>query len=291
MITEENQNSEYNKLYHEKCQELQIEKDKNNYNTVIINTMQSNKNIGEKDEILLILKLHNLNHFKKYQELNLIFGEEANEGIIIIDMETKKELDIFHLSKAKSCFKADIIIKMVKTNNIYNCSIKSKKGANPTILNHTPRNAKVFSKEGILGDKLECLDQIINEYIDKRNQQIIGEDIHLIELDSIKNIEVENNFIEVLGYFMFEGTGKGESQEKANSILSIEENNEIHFIKCITKEEKKNYIQNTLGKYIISLRDKGMPKNIDDKVKPWIYQDIKENGIIKFKGSLHIRSE
>ena len=46
-----------------------------------------------------------------------------------------------------------------------------------------------------------------------------------------------------------------------------------------------------LEKYIISLRDKGMPKNIDDTVKPWIYKDIKENGDIKLKGSLHIRSE
>jgi hypothetical protein len=281
----------YKKLYEQKCQELEIEIDKNNYNSIIIDIIQNNKNIGEKDELLLILKLHNLNHFKNYKELADIFGEEANEGITIINMDTKEKLNIFNLTKAKSCFKSDVTIKMNKTNNLYNCSIKSKKGANPTILNHTPRNAKVFAKEGILGNQLGFLDQIINEYIDKRNKKIIGEDIHLIELESIKNIEIEDAFIEVLGYFMFEGSGKGDSREKANSILCIEENNQINFIKCITKEQKKEYIKNTLEKYIVSLRDKGMPKNIDDIVNPWIYKDIKENGNIKLKGSLHIRSE
>ena len=144
----------YEKLYEEKCQELKIEKDKNNYNSIIIDIIQNNKNIGEKDELLLILKLHNLNHFKKYKELTDIFGDEANEGITIIDMNTKEKLNIFNLTKAKSCFKSDITIKMNKTENLYNCSIKSKKGANPTILNHTPRSAKVFAKEGIFGDKM-----------------------------------------------------------------------------------------------------------------------------------------
>jgi hypothetical protein len=73
--------------------------------------------------------------------------------------------------------------------------------------------------------------------------------------------------------------------------LCIEEKNQINFIKCITKEQKKEYIKKTLGKYIVSLRDKGMPKNINDIVKPWIYKDIHANGSIKLKGSLHIRSE
>ena len=35
----------YEKLYEEKCQELKIEKDKNNYNSIIIDIIQNNKNI------------------------------------------------------------------------------------------------------------------------------------------------------------------------------------------------------------------------------------------------------
>ena len=44
-----------------------------------------------------------------------------------------------------------------------------------------------------------------------------------------------------------------------------------------------------LSRMIVSLRDKGMPKKIKEEGKPWIFEDCKPDGTIKYKGSLHIR--
>ena len=93
--------------------------------------------------------------------------------------------------------------------------------------------------------------------------------------------------IETIKYFAFEGTGKGNSGYPANSILIVD-NDELTFIKCDTKIKQSNYIESILPNIIISMRNKGMPKKINDICKPWIFTHNK-NGIIKYKGSLHIR--
>jgi len=58
-----------------------------------------------------------------------IFGEEASEGIKIIDINTDTELLDYIFSKSKS--KADCKIQMNKTGTIYCPSIKSKNCALP----------------------------------------------------------------------------------------------------------------------------------------------------------------
>jgi hypothetical protein len=63
-------------------------------------------------------------------------------------MQTKKPYtDINHIKKSHSGSKADISILFIKTNEIKYCSMKSLSGAKPSILNHTPRIAKVFQTE------------------------------------------------------------------------------------------------------------------------------------------------
>ena len=134
--------------------------------------------------------------------------------------QTNQEIDdMSKIKNTKSCFKADIIIKMNKTKTIYKASIKSKNGASPSILNHTSRKAKVFNISGVLYKYLPILDEIMNEYIDKRNKKIITEDICLTDLDCFKNFDIYNGFIDVLIYFVFHGTGKGYSKIRSDSIL------------------------------------------------------------------------
>ena len=60
-------------------------------------------------------------------------------------------------------------------------------------------------------------------------------------------------------------------------------------LKCDNVQNKKAYIESIYDKIVISLRDKGMPKLIPECCKPWLFDDIRPDGSIKYKGSLHIR--
>ena len=280
---------DYEKLYKdEKNKNNNLEKE-NQYLLSKIKILTNTQNKGEKDEVILLIELFHFNQTNQYDKLIDIFGEEASEGINILNMNTKDEiLDINKLSKTECGFKADCMIKMKKTHNIYSISIKSKNGENPAILNHTPRSAKVFKEGGILWDCINWLDTMIGDYIDKRNKKIIGEDIQITNLESLKDPLIKNKFIEVLTYFLFEGSGKGDSKCKANAIITYKDET-ITFIKCVNIEEKKEYIKTIYDTIILSLRDKGMPKVITDYCKPWVFNDSKLDGVIKYKGSLHIR--
>lgn len=270
--------------------EIDILNKKIKYLEAKINIHTNNKNKGEKDEVLLLLELYHLNELNQINKLIEIFGEEASEGISILNIDTNDEIiDINKLSKAPCGYKADCKIRMKKTENIYCISIKSKNGANPAILNHTPRSAKIFKEGGILYDYLPSLDKILQEYIDKRVNKTIGEDISITNLMCLKNdYLLKEKFIEVLTYFVFDGSGKGYSKCKANALM-IYEGGKITFIKCDNIQDKKKYIESIYYKIVISLRDKGMPKLMREYCKPWVFDDIKSDNSIKHKGSLHIR--
>ena len=254
------------------------------------NILTNNQNRGEKDEVLLLLNLYHINEMNEFDKLIEIFGEEASEGISILNLDTDDEIyDINKLSKAPNGYKADCKIRMKKTNNIYSISIKSKNGANPAILNHTPRSAKIFKEGGIFNDHVSCLDKILQEYIDKRINKIIGEDTPISNLMCLKNDNLlKEKFLKILSYFVFDGTGKGYSKCKSDAIMTYQ-NDKIIFRKCDNIQNKKVYIESIYDKIVISLRDKGMPKVLNEYCKPWVFNDIKPDGSIKHKGSLHIR--
>jgi len=67
------------------------------------------------------------------------------------------------------------------------------------------------------------------------------------------------------------------------------QSDKITFIKCNNIQNKKTYIESIYNKIIISLRDKGMPRLMHEYCNPWTFDDIKTDGSIKHKGSLHIR--
>ena len=261
------------------------------YLSAIKKILKNNKNIGEKDECLVLLILYLINDINYFDKLREIFGEEASEGISILNIDTDDEIvDIDKLPQKAPCdYKADCKIKMKKTNNVYSISIKSKNGANPSIINHTPRSAKIFQEGGILNNVVSCLDKIIQEYNDKRKKKFFSEDTLISELTCLNNDNsLKEQFLEVLSYFVFDGSGKGYSKCKADAIITYK-SDKIIFKKCDNIQNKKEYIESIYDKIIISLRDKGMPKVINEYCKPWIFDDIKPDGSIKYKGSLHIR--
>ena len=280
----------HKKLYSKEKERNNILETENNYLLAKINILTNEQNKGEKDEVLVLLQIHYLNKTKQYDKLIEIFGEEASEGVSILNIDTNDEiLDINELSKAPSCFKADCKIRMKKTQYIYRISIKSKNGANPAILNHTPRSAKIFKEDGILYEYIPWLDKILKEYIDKREKKIIKEDTLITNLACLEeDYLLKNNFIELLVYFVFDGSGKGHSNCKSNAIINYQKD-KISFIKCDNIEEKKAYVKSIYNTMVLSLRNKGMPKIMKEYCKPWVFHDIKSDGSIKHKGSLHIR--
>ena len=277
-----------NNIQHCKCHEtfklLEKEKDKNDYLSLKLDIHESKKNIGEKDELLSILELYNWNKIGNYAKLVHIFGSDASDGISIIDPNTNSLLVITNMKKSKSGSKSDIQIQMNKTQTISNVSIKSNNGSKPSILNHTPRTANVFNNTGILHKYLPSLDILIEEYINKRIDNIISEDAPLCVFECMKEKNIYQDVIDVLLYFIFDGTGKGLSKNQANSILLIDKN--ISFIECYTLVQKKLYVESLLEKCVISLRQKGMPPQNKYAENPWCFQD-KITGHVK--GCLHIR--
>ena len=62
------------------------------YNNAKIKILTSNQNKGEKAEVLLLLKLYHLNELEQFDKLIEIFGEEASEGISILNLATDEEI-------------------------------------------------------------------------------------------------------------------------------------------------------------------------------------------------------
>lgn len=250
-------------------------------------------NKGEKGEIEVVKKIFTLSKNNDIDTLTSIFGDDAEKGIILCDVETNIQIsDIHTIKKSKHNCKTDFVIKFIKTDTFMNCSIKCKHGAMPTILNHTPRSANVFQTGGYLFSELENLDKFIKSINKKRESKLTGEDID-IEKTKINN-KLKKTIINVVSYFLFSGTGSCHSKYPVNSILDVYDPKDItkwKFYNCDTDEKKKEYTQNIYNKLVISLRDKGMPKSTDkiELCKPWIFQQKKEDGTIKCKGSLHIR--
>jgi hypothetical protein len=242
-------------------------------------------NKGEKAEVdckKLLFERKNHSNF-----LVPIFGEDASEGIEIIDLLSGLPYSsVDQIKKTPAGSKADVVVLLKRTERSRYCSMKSLTGAKPAVLNHTPRSAKAFKEDGCLKSLLDNLDKLATEYIQKRKQQLIGEDIAFSKLDSSRNQDVRDSFVKLLVYFMFTGTGSAVAKNQCDSILIINKDGSLIFLDCDTEEKKINYVQSIIDSSVISFRNKGMPTKIGEDCLPWIYtNDI--NG--KQCGSIHVR--
>ena len=159
-------------------------------------------------------------------------------------------------------------------------------------MNHTSRSANVFQKNGDLHQQLCILDDIIKNMNKLRENGTVGEDI---PIKNILSTNIHKNCIKkIIKYFMFSGSGRGKSKKASNCILSVKDPTNIttwKFINCDTEMRKLDYINSIYNNLILSMRNKGMPKNKEklNICEPWIYKHKTDGGIIKKKGSLHIR--
>jgi hypothetical protein len=238
-------------------------------------------NKGEQSEVIAKQLLFNNKNNAEF--LSKLWG--GAEGIEIIDPATNAPyIEATQIKKAKSGEKADLLIRLNSTIKLRYISIKSKTGALPSILNHTPRSARVFQTD--LQPYLADLDRLAAEYISKRTAGLIGEDIPFGALDSSKEPTLRDSFSQVLSYFVFTGTGSRRSPNECDSLLFIQKDNSLQFLDCDTVEKKNMYIRANLDTCVISFRHKGMPRQINESCLPWIYKNA-ANG--KSCGSLHVR--
>lgn len=246
------------------------------------------KNKGERGEIRVLKKIYRLIRRNDNETLVKIFGEDADKGIQLLDIETSKPIKHANdVKKSKSTSKADALIKYNKTNELMYISIKCENGNPPTVLNHTPRSAKCFQKDGDLSNFLQKLDAIIKKFNDARYKKEVGEDIRLDSFE-LSNME-KHCIINVVAYFMFTGTGSKRSEHACNAILEVidpKNTDEWNYYKCETDKCKREYVEKIYDRLVVSLRDKGMPSTHQKACEPWIFYQDKTN---KEKGSLHIR--
>jgi hypothetical protein len=252
-------------------------------NCISIGTILEKGNKGEKDEIK-----YKKEFYEKRMDIpycTALFGSDGQEGIEVINIETGKPYkDINDIKKSKAASKADVVIILIKTQKRLNISMKSETGAKPSVINHTPRSANVF-QSAYLKDELCYLDMLAKEYIDKRKEGTIREDVEIGKLFSFNDEKIKNSLIKMLIYFTFKGTGSKITEHECNSVLIINKNGSLSFILCDTEKEKETYIQTIIEKSIISFRNKGMPKNTTEPCMPWVY--VNDKG--KDCGAIHIR--
>ncbi len=221
------------------------------------------------------------------------FSSEISSEFELIELT-----DVSQIGKSPSKSKADCVVKLKSNNKMLYISIKCMNGGKPSVLNHTPRCAKVFTSGGYLHSELDNLDKLINIMNEKRTKGEVKEEINISQqIPSIQNEhkDIYNSIIKLMSYFIFEGTGSSKSDNPANSILKVHVPTDIskwEFFMCDTDIEKHDYVISIYSKLCFSLVNKAMPKNLhkpESKEKyvtcaPWIYKDKS-----KEKGCLHVR--
>ena len=260
------------------AQKGQVFEDK--YKEVIASVKQ---NQGERDEYLLKLFLIECrrkklsvpigdttqivksvggkNHEYGEPEYWLKWDELGAEDLIYVCNSVKA-------NKAGKFAKADVFI------NGIGISVKSERGAAPSLINQTTRNG-ILRVMHSLNASILPLDKLIDEYWFLREKGIIGEDVRTHNSNSPfsdKNICMPI-LKPLLNYFAFDGTGSQDSVEPAELILSLKTPNDINTWVYYTKED---FIESVWEKLVISIRSKGTPQDIAENpnkyelLLPWI---------------------
>ena len=252
------------------------------------------KNIGEYDEMRAKLHLIEMRDAGKQVIIGgspIVVQSVKNNGVecsslpVGTDLVWINDLEVERIAKLVGAFKAPTGSKADVYLNGWGISVKSHRGANPAFLNHTHRAGflKVCAR---IGANIDELDDIINEYWQKRNSGIIREDI--------RNNDPQSPFRDhldylrpIMNYFLFTGTAQKDSPYPADFILDfIDPLNESKW-----KFSKDAYLRDNWDHIIFSVRSKGMPGSYPHGkdaalISPWVkFADG------QYKGSLHGRAE
>jgi hypothetical protein len=217
------------------------------------NVSKSHKNRGEKDELICKALIYYLNETKQYSRLVEYFGEDACQGVILLNMESNKPItNMNDLKKAGSSYKADVSFQMVKTRKIHNSSIKATNGAHPSIINPTRRSMMMGNPN--LNRYIGSLDHLAKQYLaDPANVNSTKSEVDRKLSKYNLNDKQKKDILSTIAYFTFRGTGTGLSKMGANSIIEYSNKN-LKFEMCETHQQQLEYVEKNWDRYIMSFR-------------------------------------
>lgn len=258
-------------------------------------------NVGELDELLAILTLifhkssrKSILGFPSVTSVQTPEGQECkdwqlgpqNPGFLkALSMSKIKKIALQHgFHKSQGQFKADILL------NGEGISLKSKRGEAAAIVNTTKRNGWEQAC-GYMNVNIAPLDEAIDAYWVKTFAGKIKEDIANYHQESPFK-DRQHLLAPMLEYFLFYGSGSGESKVKASKIAEFDDPTDISTWSILMPADAVHKIWDRL---VFSIRSKGMPENFP-QMKP---QDAHKKVSIerwtrhwqgKYRGALHVRS-
>lgn len=211
-------------------------------------------------------------------------GEYSNPSISLNWHEQSSKMIVYicnsiNAGKAGAFDKADVFV------NHIGISIKSRRGAAPTIINQTGRN-RILRVMNALHEPIAPLDRIIDRYwafrLNGGTEDVNNADhrsnAFCVDENGNSNLPVLKPLI---NYFTFKGTGTRDSSAPAKYVLSVGNPNDtstwIYY-------DESNFVDKLWESFIFSIRSHGMPKNISEEMMPWVHE---ADG--KMKGLLNVR--
>ena len=251
-------------------------------------------NQGEKDEYLLKLFLVECRKLKRC----IPIGEKTEE---VKSVQNSKREDIgypeksldwnsinpsllvyfcqqIHADKAGAFDKADVFI------NGIGISVKSQRGAAPSIINQTPRD-KILRVMKAINSPIAPLDHLVNRYWFLRENGGC-EDVCGLNKDNPFALDESGKsslpyMKPLLNYFTFKGTGTRDSNAPASYVLSVVNPEDTTTWIYYTEE---TFVESVWANLVFSIRGKGLPEKITDEILPWVR---KMDGVNK--GTLNVR--
>lgn len=252
------------------------------------------KNIGEYDEMrakLHLIELRDQGKSVKIGGEDIIVESVKNDSFECdsipkgINLFRMTDPAIEELAKQVGAFKAPTGSKADVFLNDIGISVKSLRGNPPAFLNHTHRAGflKVCRR---IGASIDELDEIIDDYWNKRLAGVIMEDVKNDDPNSPFKDHL-NYLRPILNYFLFTGSGRGDSPYPAAYILDLVD----PLRESTWKFSKDEYLTDNWEHIIFSVRSKGMPDSYPSGadaalIEPWVrWRDD------SYKGSLHGRAK
>lgn len=243
------------------------------------------QNKGERDEYLLKLFLIECRQRSlpvpigdKTQIVRTVGSKNREYGNLTYKMDWK-QLEAEELisvcasvyaTKAGLNEKADVYI------NGIGISVKSQRGGNPSIINHTTRD-KILRVMNAVNAPIAPLDSMVGHYWTLRLSRVIGEDTCISDNNcpfSHPDEEICRNALKpLINYFAFDGTGTRDSDAPAQLILSLVDPMDV---KTWTYYDKATFIFAVWKRLVFSIRSKATPIELDKNkevhrlMEPWV---------------------
>ena len=253
-----------------------------------------NINQGERDEYLVKLFLVDCREKKlpvpigNKCEVVYSVGDKDNEygfpGIKLNWSEQSSKMIVYickkiNAGKASAFDKADVFV------NHIGISVKSRRGAAPTIINQTGRD-KILRVMKSLNKPIAPLDRIVDRYWAIR---LNGGKEDVCNADDPNNSfcrdENGNSNLQVLkpllSYFAFKGTGTRDSNAPAKYVLSVGLPDDVS---TWIFYDESDFVDRLWQSFVFSIRSHGMPKNISEEMMPWVNEaEGKKKGLLNVR--------